>query len=111
MPTPFATIIGSATTGMPEGAGGLGDADGDGYADVSVAANPPDTDDDEARLFRGSRLAGTLDIDDADRRIGFPAQFFGHIDLDGDAIDELVLTQDRVWKVIDGGVLGGTQLP
>ncbi len=110
-PAPFATIIGSATTGMPEGAGGLGDADGDGYADVGVAANPPDTDDDEARLFRGSRVAGTVDIDDADRRVGFPAQFFEHIDLDGDAIDEVVLTHNPVWKVPYGGVLGGTLFP
>ncbi len=106
--TPFATIVGDAETFLPAAAGGLGDADEDGHADVGLGVGAVvDWDwEGDTHLFRGARLSGTLAVSDYDRRIGWRASSFDHMDFDGDGIDEPLFISLYGY----GGVVGGTAL-
>lgn len=108
-PPAFATIVGSADLFLPAAAGGIGDADQDGRADVGTGVGPVLRGggyEGDTHLFRGARLSGTLDLSDHDRRITYYAATFDHVDFDGDGLDDPVLAD------ADGhaGVVGGAEL-
>lgn len=101
--TVFATILGSSTTGVGEAAGTLGDVDADGFEDLGTGAGGPydwGVYGQETRLFRGARLAGTLDIDDADRRLQRGGTAFDTMNINEDEDDEVILT-DWAGYVLD----------
>ncbi len=103
--TPFATIVGDADTFLPAAAGGLGDADDDGRADVGTGVGHVVEWDwrGDTHLFRGARLSGVLPVSDYDRRIGSRASTFDHLDFDGDGTDEpLFITLDGAISVLGG---------
>ncbi len=107
--SPFATIVGDTDTFLPSAAGGLGDADEDGHADVGTGVGPvvnPWGYEGDTYLFRGVRLSGTIGISTYDRRIDWYAASVDHLDFDGDGIDEPLLTNTRGTV----GVVGGTAL-
>ncbi len=107
-PVVFAAIVGSAVTFVPAAAGDIGDPDQDGHADLGtgVGTGVLNGFDGESRLFRGARLVGSLDIDDADRRIAYYATRFDHLDFYGDGEDQPIVSYEYSYA----GVIGGTDV-
>ena len=112
-PHVVATISGTGDSQISGSiAGALGDLDGDGRGDFGIGvANLLDETDNptlfrEARLFSGATLAGAVLADDAERRIGYDAASFDHLDVTNDGVDDPILVDfDGDIGIMDGATV------
>jgi len=113
--TPDLEIMGSVHADPGQGMGGIGDVNGDGFADFAIAFNGWHLGPDELEVYYGSLFGVSAEPDvvltsDADDRLG---EALAHGDLNGDGYDDLVVGAPGAGRVdvYLGGSAGLSTVP